>query len=90
MRHMLRVGEVLRGNGRWILVGLRRFLSAMCFFVLRFSQMAGESAESSSSSSPSAMRFFFPAGTALAALLRWERRALEAFNVYRVLVRSAI
>lgn len=48
--------------------------------------MAGESAESSSSSSPSVMRSFFPAGTVFAALLRWDRSALEAFNVCGVLV----
>lgn len=90
MRQMLVVGEVLSGYGRWILVGLRRLVSAMCFLVVRFSQMGGESLVSSSSSSPSAMRVCFPAGTEFAEVLICARRALEAFNVCRLLEGSAI
>lgn len=84
MRQILRFEEVLRGCGREILEGLRRFWSVTCFLVVRVSQIGLElSGElSSSSSSVTARRFFLP----LKAAISWDidlmcdRRALEAFN----------
>jgi hypothetical protein len=84
MRQILRFEEVLRGCGREILEGLRRFWSVMCFLVVSVSQMGLELSRelSSSSSSAPARRLFLP----LKAVVSWgvelmcDRRALEAFN----------
>jgi hypothetical protein len=84
MRQILRFEEVLRGCGREILEGFRRFWSVMCFLVVRVSQMGLElSGElSSSSSSAPARRLFLPLETAASSVvdLMCDRRALEAFN----------
>lgn len=80
---MVAVSEVLRGWGMKIFAGFRRFVSVMCFFVVRVSQMGVEVL--SSSSSLSAMRLFFPLDleTSFWVELMCLRRAFEAFNTCR-------
>lgn len=79
MRQIVVVGEVFRGWGRVILEGLRRFVSVMCFLVVRIREIVVE--VSSSESSSSVRRLGFPLEVVLEALAMWFRRALEAFSV---------
>lgn len=85
IKQIVVVGEVFKGCGRAIFEGLRRFLSMMCFFVVRRSHI-GVSLDSapSSESSPSAKRSFFVAEAAEDFALLWMclRRAVEAFKVW--------
>lgn len=87
MRQMLIEGALLMECGTGILPGLRRFLSTMCFFVVRFSHIGRSWAVWSPPSDPSSSlssRLFLEES----ARRRWAscctcwRRAVEALTVY--------
>jgi hypothetical protein len=84
MRQIVVLEEVLSGCGTEIFAGLRRFWSVMCFLVVRVSQIGVESSSCSSSSSAPARRLSLEVASAASVDLICFRRALEAFNVYRV------
>ncbi len=80
MRQILLLVDVLRGLGTAILVGFRRFLSTMCFFVVRVNQMGSDVA--SSPPSESARRFCFPDAfeASFSAVLTYFKSAVDALR----------
>jgi len=75
MRQTRREGEVLRGCGSAILLGLRRLVSVMNFLVVRMSQIGISEVplveESSELPSVSARRFFFVERAVDEAVVVW-------------------
>ena len=90
MMHMVEVAASLRECGRWILPGFNRFLSTMCFFVVRTSHTGSllKDFASSELSSSAASRFLVPESVSFrfASDLMCFRRAVDAFSVlhYRI------
>ena len=90
-RHIVVVGRVLSECGRWILPGLSRFWSTMCFLVVTTSQIGSAELEvtsSEQSSAGSASRFFVveEASFCFAFDLMCLRSAVEALRVWELLM----
>ena len=86
MRHIVDVAAPLRECGRGILPGFNRFLSTMCFFVVRTSHRGSwaEGPASSELSSLAARRFLVPdsASFRFASDFMCFRSAPDAFSVF--------